>query len=76
MEKQYRLPKAFAEKWLAALRSGNYKQTSACLYAPNQDAFCCLGVVGNLCGIPNSGRSGKSYNVSKIKMAQLDNRKR
>ena len=26
--KQYQLPEDFAEKWLTALRSGNYKQTT------------------------------------------------
>ncbi len=37
-------------KWLAALRSGNYKQTKK--FLRNADGFCCLGV---LCDIVDSG---------------------
>jgi len=32
----------FKKKWIAALLSGNYKQTIGCLR--NLDGFCCLGV--------------------------------
>ena len=38
------------EKWLAALRSGNYKQTQNRL--KRNDTFCCLGV---LCDISGQG---------------------
>ena len=34
------------EKWLKALRSGEYKQTRACL--KNNEGFCCLGVLCDL----------------------------
>jgi hypothetical protein len=44
MDKQFRLPKEFAEKWLTALRSGKYKQAVETLYDPDVDGFCCLGV--------------------------------
>ena len=33
-------------KWVAALRSGKYKQTKNVLR--NRDSFCCLGVLCNL----------------------------
>lgn len=37
-----KLPKAFKRKWVAALRSGKYRQTKEFLY--DGDGFCCLGV--------------------------------
>ena len=33
-----------AQKWVDALRSGQYKQTRRRLYDMCQDAYCCLGV--------------------------------
>lgn len=48
MEKEYKLPKAFAEKWLTALRSGEYKQAQETLYDPNTKGYCCLGVACRL----------------------------
>jgi hypothetical protein len=35
------------EKWVAALRSGEYKQTKG--YLHNEEGFCCLGVLTDLC---------------------------
>lgn len=32
------------KQWIAALRSGKYKQGKSFLEAPDGDAFCCLGV--------------------------------
>jgi hypothetical protein len=40
------------EKWIAALRSGKYRQDLAFLH-PFPDGFCCLGV---LCDVVNNGR--------------------
>ena len=37
---------AIAKQWVAALRSGQYKQTTGALR--NGDSFCCLGVLCNL----------------------------
>jgi hypothetical protein len=37
-----RLPKEFKEKWIAALRSGKFKQGSG--YLQDGDEYCCLGV--------------------------------
>lgn len=46
--KQYRLPKEFADKWLAALRSEEYKQGKENLFMDG--CYCCLGIAGRLCG--------------------------
>jgi len=37
---------AIAKQWVAALKSGQYKQTMGALR--NGDSFCCLGVLCNL----------------------------
>lgn len=45
-------------KWIAALRSGKYKQGEGCLR--NGNSFCCLGV---LCDIKNpNGWENNSFN--------------
>ena len=36
------------QKWLSALRSGDYQQTRS--YLRNEDGFCCLGVLCDLYG--------------------------
>lgn len=53
-----RLPKEFAEKWLEALRSGDYKQGIEELFHQDyndsseiQESFCCLGVACVRAGI-------------------------
>lgn len=38
------MKKEIADKWVAALRSGNYKQTTGMLNR-NNESFCCLGVL-------------------------------
>lgn len=41
-----RMPKAKLAKWLKALRTGGYRQTTkGTLYDPKTGAFCCLGVL-------------------------------
>jgi hypothetical protein len=42
--KDFRLPKEFAEKWLKALRSGDYEQGTNVLYKEKTNGYCCLGV--------------------------------
>ena len=54
-----KLPKKFKEKWLKALRSGEYDQGEASLYLDG--AYCCLGVAGHICGISNKSMTDKSY---------------
>jgi hypothetical protein len=46
--KKYRLPKAFTEKWLEALRSGDYPQGKDWLF--DGEGYCCLGVACMLIG--------------------------
>lgn len=48
-----KLPKRFKEKWIKALRSGKYKQTDGALYDKKEDGYCCLGVAGSICGVPD-----------------------
>jgi len=35
-------------RWLAALRSGNYKQGKSYLHNRDEDTYCCLGVLCDL----------------------------
>jgi hypothetical protein len=42
MTKYPKLPKQFKRKWVAALRSGKFKQAQKSLY--NNGGYCCLGV--------------------------------
>jgi hypothetical protein len=44
--KKYKLPKEFAEKWIAALRSGEYKQGHSMLARQlvGGTCYCCLGI--------------------------------
>ncbi len=46
--KQYQLPREFAEKWVKALRSGEYKQATTRLM--HNGGYCCLGVGAKVCG--------------------------
>ncbi len=48
MEKKYTLPREFGEKWVAALRSGNFNQTQATL--KDDWGHCCLGVACEIQG--------------------------
>ncbi len=56
MEK-YQLPKEFAEKWIEALRSGEYKQGRdklATINDANEICYCCLGVACKLQNIKDT----------------------
>jgi hypothetical protein len=41
------MKKAIADKWVKALRSGDYKQSTGRLRS-SDDKFCCLGVLCNI----------------------------
>lgn len=47
-----KLDPEFKKKWVAALRSGEYKQGKTHLYKSASDTYCCLGVAGAICGVP------------------------
>ena len=43
--------KEFFKKWVEALRSGKYKQTTNGLYDDYEDAYCALGVGCMVAGV-------------------------
>lgn len=43
--KTIRMPRSILDKWLTALRSGEYKQGKSALYNPMTKGYCCLGVL-------------------------------
>lgn len=45
-------------EWVAALRSGNYRQGNHQLYRIDDQSFCCLGV---LCEVAKLERRGDTY---------------
>lgn len=66
--KLFKLPKAFAKKWLKALRSGKYSQTDGQLLSSPENrltmansSFCCLGVAGHLCGYKLTDLEGSGF---------------
>ena len=44
-EKTIHMPQATLDKWLAALRSGEYKQAAHTLHDRTTNGYCCLGVL-------------------------------
>lgn len=49
-KQEIKLPVHFKNRWVKALRSGNYEQCQSSLYDGN--GYCCLGVAGAICGVP------------------------
>lgn len=49
-EKIFRLPKAFAVKWIAELRSGKHQQ-GRCFLIDKYGRMCCLAVAGLVAGL-------------------------
>ena len=57
-EKWPQLPVKFKEKWVAALRSGKYKQDKdQGLLETDDGKFCCLGVACKVAGIGNNEKN-------------------
>lgn len=46
---KYKLPKQIKDRWISALRSGEYEQGKMSLYDKADNNFCCLGVLGKIC---------------------------
>lgn len=75
--------KVWKNKWIKALRSGNYQQTQSVLKeAPTYDGkpvtgFCCLGVLRDIMDpTDNTSRSGEDYFLStaQLNACGLDHR--
>lgn len=60
MNTENKLPEDFKQKWVAALRSGEYKQGKYVLYCRAIDSFCCIGVAGKIKGVSLEEMEGKS----------------
>lgn len=56
-----KLPKVFKRRWIAALRSGKFKQTESNLYDSSENAYCCLGVAGVVCKVNTKILDQKGY---------------
>lgn len=70
--KKYTLPKEFAEKWIKALRSGDYKQGDEMLMTYSEE-YCCLGLACKIAGItPKSGYTyGFPYDLQRLEKFDL-----
>lgn len=71
--KDVKLPKAFKNKWIKALRSGDYQQCGGKLY--NGEGYCCLGVACKILhpkiklegkGVISKKELGNSYKNIKV----------
>jgi hypothetical protein len=71
MKKDYRLPRVFTEKWLAALESGGYAQGKAFLYDGNRENYCCLGVACIVAGASQEELHGVELPDSLYNIPQL-----
>jgi len=56
-----KLPKKFKEKWLKALRSGEYKQGEGHLY--QDGCYCCLGIACLIAGM-STEKMGKHATIN------------
>ena len=61
--KKFRLPKEFTEKWLKALRSGEYKQAQNILCS-SSGGYCCLGVAAKVVGHDDESLERRYYLIS------------
>lgn len=63
--------RANRKKWLAALRSGEYKQAKGTLRvgSPHGASYCCLGVAEAVCGFP--GYEGRNVGLSALQQCFL-----
>lgn len=56
---KYQLPKEFATKWIAALRSGEYQQGNG-LLRNFKNEYCCLGVACKIQGVSDENLTNKN----------------
>lgn len=62
MDKTFKLPKVFAEKWVEALRSGEYEKGIGYLFKYN--TYCCLGVGCVILGADKNTMAEKEITTS------------
>lgn len=48
MSSGFKMDPELKQKWIAALKSGEYKQGKACLHNEEQGTYCCLGVLNKV----------------------------
>ncbi len=62
------------QQWIDALRSGKFQQGRAVLFRDN--AYCCIGVLGSVCGVSNDKlyefRGNLSSNGTNGALAPID----
>jgi hypothetical protein len=51
MNTENKLPEDFKQRWVAALRSGQYEQGTQVLCDSENGPVCCLAVAGLVCGL-------------------------
>jgi hypothetical protein len=44
-----KMSKELRDKWVSALRSGEYAQGTGALYKADENSYCCLGVLEYIC---------------------------
>lgn len=69
-----KINKRLKTKWVKALRSGEYLQSSGALVErtlAGEASYCCLGVLGTICGIPYEIMAGSAY-LSSVGVARDD----
>lgn len=70
MLKPYKLPKEFATKWLAALRSGEYIKCESQLVEIDGPSFfcsyCAMGIAGHILGASDTKMKGSMFLTHQI----------
>lgn len=61
-----KLPEEFKSKWVAALRSGEYKQCKQTIHDKESNSFCCIGVAAVL-----HGHNPEAHDFSTVGYIQL-----
>lgn len=59
-----KLPEEFKNKWVAALQSGEYKQTTGKLGSV-EEGFCCLGLACHISGLKFNSRAWSIKSVQR-----------
>lgn len=68
-----KLPKVFKRKWVAALRSGKFKQGFDKLYDAQSETYCCLGVACIIAGAEKDTIKNKHFISGKLSTIPVPN---